>query len=147
MPRAALLAALFCASACKTAPKKLDWVAAPAAGDVSTIVEHELGRAKREGRKLLVYVGATWCEPCQRFHRAAGAGALDAAFPELRVLEFDLDRDRERLSGAGYQSRLIPLFAVPLPSGFASGRQIEGSIKGDGAVGEITPRLRALLAP
>ena len=123
----------------------VDLVAAPADGDVEPIVLRELARAKGDGHRLLVYVGATWCEPCQRFHQAARAGQVDALFPGLRLLEFDLDRDRERLEKAGYASKMIPLFALPRLDGAASGEQIEGSIKGDGAVGQIAPRLRALL--
>jgi thiol-disulfide isomerase/thioredoxin len=119
--------------------------AAPA-GEVQELVRAEVARAKGEGRRLLVYVGASWCEPCQRFHDAARAGELDAAFPGLRLLEFDLDRDKERLERAGYSSRMIPLFALPRADGMASGEQLEGSIKGPGAVDQISPRLRTLLA-
>lgn len=124
----------------------VETIAAPADGDVQEIVRQELVRAKGEGRRLLVYVGATWCEPCQRFHDAAKAGQLDGAFPGLRLLEFDLDRDQDRLKKAGYSSRMIPLFALPRADGTGSGEQIEGSIKGPRAVDQITPRLRALLA-
>jgi thiol-disulfide isomerase/thioredoxin len=124
----------------------VETIAAPAEGEVQEIVRSELVKAKAEGRTLLVYVGASWCEPCQRFHQAAKAGQLDGAFPGLRLLELDLDRDGDRLKRAGYVSKMIPLFAVPREDGTASGRQIEGSIKGPGAVDQISPRLRALLA-
>ena len=108
---------------------------------------HEaLTKAHADGRALLVYVGATWCEPCQRFHHAVEAGELDAAFPRLSILAFDADNDREALATAGYASRLIPLFALPGPGGAASGKQIEGGVKGDGAVGFIVPRLQAMLS-
>jgi thiol-disulfide isomerase/thioredoxin len=118
----------------------------PAAeGDVTTVVTRALADAQRDRRKILVYVGATWCEPCRRFHRAVEEGKLDADFPSLRLIEFDLDRDQARLVAAGYASRLIPLFALPNADGRASGRQMEGSIKGDGAVNEIVPRLAGLL--
>lgn len=128
------------------APKAqpVETLAAPG-GEVQEIVRAEVARARGEGRRLLVYVGAPWCEPCQRFHDAAKAGQLDAAFPGLRLLEFDLDRDKDRLERAGYASRMIPLFALPRADGTASGEQIEGSIKGPGAVDQISPRLRALL--
>jgi hypothetical protein len=132
--------------ACQPAPRKLEWVAAPE-GEVAPLVKQELWRAQKERRQLLVYVGAPWCEPCRRFHEAASGGQLDAQFPALRLLEFDHDRDDERLRAAGYASRLIPLFAAPAADGRASGRQIEGSIKGQGAVAQITPRLAALLSP
>jgi thiol-disulfide isomerase/thioredoxin len=128
-------------------PRGIDLVAAPPGGEVAATVRRELGRARRDGRQLLVYVGAGWCEPCRRFHEAAAAHRLDGDFPTLRLFEFDSDRDGERLAAAGYVSRLIPLFARPGDDGRATGRQIEGSVKGDTSVGEIVPRLRAVLAP
>jgi hypothetical protein len=115
-------------------------------GEIPALVKGELDRAKGDGHRLLVYVGATWCEPCQRFHEAALAGKLNATFPGLRLLEFDLDKDKDRLQKAGYASKMIPLFALPRADGTGSGTQIEGSIKGEGAVDQISPRLRALLA-
>jgi thiol-disulfide isomerase/thioredoxin len=129
------------------AGKGVQIAAAAHEGEAAAVVAGELQKAKREGRQLLVYVGATWCEPCRRFHQAAAEHKLDADFPTLRLLEFDSDRDGERLAVAGYVSQLIPLFARPRDDGRASGRQIEGSVKGDGAVVEIVPRLRSLLGP
>ena len=105
-----------------------------------------LTQAHADGRTLLVYVGAKWCEPCQRFHHAVEKGELDAAFPRLSILGFDADRDATVLGAAGYTSRLIPLFALPRDDGRASGKQIEGSVKGEAAVNEITPRLRNLIS-
>ncbi len=139
-----LLAALSLAS-CRTPPRHLDWATAAPGGEVPSLVLRESARARSDGRRLLVYVGATWCEPCRRFHEAAAAGKLDAEFSALRLLEFDFDRDEGRLRDAGYVSALIPLFAAPGADGRASGRQIYGSVKGDGAVGEIVPRLQTLL--
>jgi hypothetical protein len=127
------------------ASTRVEIVLAKESDDVKATVARELHRAKADGRDLLVYVGATWCEPCQRFHDAAAAGELDRVFPALRLLEFDLDRDRERLKEAGYASKMIPLFALPREDGTGSGEQIAGSVKGAGAVDEITPRLRELL--
>jgi hypothetical protein len=116
-------------------------------GDVASIVRDELARAATESRRLVVYVGASWCEPCVAFHRAAERGDLDPLFGDLTLLEFDLDRDVERLHAAAYASRYIPLFALPRSDGAASGRQIEGAIKGNGAVAFIAPRLARLLEP
>jgi hypothetical protein len=120
-------------------------VAAPTQGPVDAIVRSAVGDARAAGRTLVVYVGATWCEPCQHFHHAAEHGDLDAEFPRVTLLEFDLDRDRDRLTAAKYVSKYIPLFALPAPDGSASGKQVEGGIKGDGAVAFIAPRLRAML--
>lgn len=143
--------AAFALPACRgeergAAVSHVEIIAASPSEDLPASVQRELGRAKADGRELLVYVGAPWCEPCKRFHDAAAAGELDTVFPKLRLLEFNLDRDKERLEQAGYRSRMIPLFARPGADGTGSGQQIEGSIKGEGAVAEITPRLRGLLA-
>lgn len=113
--------------------------------DAIASVAREAARAKSDGKRLVVYVGAAWCEPCVRFHDAAAAGKLDGEFPDLRLLELDRDRDEEELREAGCLSKMIPLFALPTADGRCSDRRMEGSIKGEGAVAEITPRLRALL--
>jgi thiol-disulfide isomerase/thioredoxin len=141
-----LVTLMVLCAACQVTPHHVEWRAAPPAGNVPELVRAELARARSDGRRLLVYVGATWCEPCRRFHDATTAGKLDNELGTLRLLEFDLDRDEPRLREAGYVSQLIPLFAAPAADGRASGRQIEGSIKGDGAVGQILPRLKGLLA-
>jgi hypothetical protein len=104
-------------------------------------------KAAPEGRDVLVYVGAPWCEPCQRFHEAVVSGRLDTDLPGVELVEFDLDVDRDPLTEAGCASRLIPLFAVPEASGRCSGRRIFGSVKGDRAVDDnLVPRLTKLLA-
>ncbi|WP_234023057.1 thioredoxin [Sorangium cellulosum] len=116
------------------------------AAEVPALVQEARERARREGRELVVYVGASWCEPCTRFHDAVKAGQLDATFPALRLLEFDLDRDRDRLAAAGYASAMIPLFVVPGEDGRGTPLRIEGSVKGARAVDEIVPRLEGILA-
>ena len=121
----------------------VELLAAPADGEVAPWIAAQV--ASRPGRQVLVYVGASWCEPCQYFHQAAVSGQLDARFPRLTLLEFDADRDDQRLTAAGYHSGMIPLFARIAADGRASDRHIEGSIKGPGAVDQIIPRLTALL--
>ena len=54
--------------------------------DAASAIREALTRANADGRALLVYVGATWCEPCQRFHHAVDQGELDSAFPRLSIL-------------------------------------------------------------
>lgn len=128
-----------------TAPR-LVWFDAPASGDVQRAVRAQLKKAKAAGQTLLVYVGAAWCEPCEVFHKAAAAGELDERLGTLRVIAFDLDRDRERLEAAGYRSAMIPLFALPREDGAASGRQHGGAVKGREAIDFLVPRLQNLMA-
>src|SRR6185312_5947952 len=84
--------ALAFALACQQQPQpaaaasKLELVDAPptpAGGTAATWIAGEVTRAQHDGKQLVVYVGASWCEPCQQFHAAAAAGTLDAAFPTL----------------------------------------------------------------
>ncbi|MBK9261042.1 MAG: thioredoxin family protein [Polyangiaceae bacterium] len=124
---------------------RIEWIKAPAGEDAAAVVKRELERAHADKKTLLVYVGATWCEPCTRFHEAAERGELDGVFPNLRLVEFDLDVDAERLAKAGYASKMIPLFAVPSENGTSSSKHIEGSIKGEGAVMNLRNRLKPLI--
>jgi thiol-disulfide isomerase/thioredoxin len=132
---------------CKSSPPPPEFVPAPAAGEVATVVKSALADAKRDGRRLLVYVSASWCEPCQRFQDAIKAGQLQTELAGVRFLKFDRDRDEARLTAAGYGSELIPLFVFPDENGRGTARRIEGSIKGPDSVAQNTaPRLLELLA-
>ena len=123
---------------------KVELVAALPLGDVDKLVVPEVERAKRDGKHLIVYVGADWCDPCRKFHASAMTGELDRVLGDMRFLEFDFDRDQERLVIAGYTSDFIPLFAVPREDGRASGKQTAG-VKGEGGmVEQLIPRVRAL---
>ena len=114
-----LVAACQREPATKAPPRKLEVSPAPPAGELPAIVVPELARARADGKHFLVYVGAVWCEPCREFHDAARAGSLDAQLGDLRMLEFDLDRDGARLEAAGYRSPLVPMFALPGEDGRA----------------------------
>lgn len=154
MRGAALLLWLLSVGACTASPPpprpspgpQIRFVA-PETGELPPLVQRFADEARAESRVPLVYVGATWCEPCRYFHAAAEAGELDDALPRLALLELDRDYDGARLDAAGYGSRMIPLFVVPGPDGRGTDRRIEGSIHGPGSPNEIAPRLRAILEP
>ena len=117
------------------------------AGAIEPWVQEQVEIADAAHLRVLVYVGATWCEPCQRFHEAVQRGELNGALNGLRFLEFDQDRDAGALKVAGYSYQYIPVLALPDPDGRNHGRMITGSIKGPNAVKEnLVPRLQALLA-
>lgn len=119
------------------------FVPAAEGADVADEVRNVVAASADE--KVIVYVGASWCGPCQAFHAALERGELDEALEGVKFLEYDADRDRERLELAGYGGRLIPRFAMPGPDGKFGGEKIEGGIKGDGAVEHIMKRLLPLL--
>ena len=116
-------------------------------GAIEPWVQEQVELADAAHLRVLVYVGASWCEPCQKFHKAVEAGELNGALNGLRFLEFDQDRDAGALKVAGYLYQFIPVLALPDPDGRNHGRMITGSIKGPNAVQEnLVPRLQALLA-
>ncbi|MBC8072021.1 MAG: hypothetical protein IAG13_27105, partial [Deltaproteobacteria bacterium] len=67
---------------------------------VDALVREAETAAHGEQRRLLVYVGASWCEPCQRFHDAVAQGQLDRELAGIRFLEFDADVDTAALTAA-----------------------------------------------
>jgi thiol-disulfide isomerase/thioredoxin len=117
------------------------------AGAIEPWVQQQVELADAAHLRVLVYVGASWCEPCQHFHQAVERGELNGTLNGLRFLEFDQDRDASALKVAGYLYQYIPVLALPDPDGRNHGRMISGSIKGPRAVQEnLVPRLQALLA-
>ena len=127
------------------APAKPSFVAGNADGEIPPAIVEHLDAAKSDGTKVVVYVGAQWCEPCQYFHKAVEKGELDDRLLGVKFVEYDSDRDGDRLTAAGYDGRLIPRFAVPGADGRFGGKKIEGGVKGDGAVEHIMARLGPLL--
>jgi thiol-disulfide isomerase/thioredoxin len=116
------------------------------AGAIEPWVQEQVELAEAAKVRVLVYVGASWCEPCQRFHEAVQRGELNGTLNGLRFLEFDQDRDAPALKTAGYVYQYIPVLALPDPDGKNHGRMISGSVKGPTAVKEnLVPRLQALL--
>jgi len=110
-------------------------------------VQEQVEFAEAAHLHVLVYVGASWCEPCQRFHQAVERGELNGTLNGLRFLEFDQDQDAAALKTAGYLYQYIPVLALPDPDGRNHGKMISGSIKGSRAVQEdLVPRLQALLS-
>jgi thiol:disulfide interchange protein len=132
------------AAASATKPEFVRVTAAERA--VDELVREAKAAAAAEQRRVLVYVGASWCEPCQRFHEAVERGQLDGDLAGVRFLEFDADVDTAALTDAGYGGKLIPRFAVPGADGRGSDAKIEGGVKGEAAVAHILERLKALLA-
>lgn len=113
---------------------------------VEPFIQEQSRRSRNAGARTLVYVGASWCEPCQRFHAAVERGELDALLAGTNLVEFDDDRHSAALHRAGYAFEFIPVLAIPDADGRSSGRLLSGSIAGPAAVdGNIVPRLQALL--
>jgi hypothetical protein len=110
--------------------------------DALSVVRTERLRAKAEGRVLVVYAGAGWCEPCKRFKHAIQTGALDDKLSKTTLLVFDADRDTERLASAGYKFQYIPYVGLPGVDGQPTD-SAEARAKGSEAWRELLAKLEA----
>jgi thiol-disulfide isomerase/thioredoxin len=110
--------------------------------DALSVVRTERLRARAEGRVLVVYAGASWCEPCKRFKNAVQTGTLDAKLARTTLLVFDADRDTERLAAAGYKFQFIPYVALPGADGHPTD-SAEARAKGSESWRELIATLEA----
>lgn len=145
-----LLLGCLLTSACKVtpAPPSIDPKAtvrfvASEQGEVAPQLARRMAEVK--DRRLLVYVSATWCEPCRRFHEAVDRGELTGKLGPLDLVTFDAEPDAERLFMSGYEAQKIPAFTVPAADGRATTQHIEGGLSGEGAVADLVPRLLEVL--
>ena len=87
-------------------------------------------QAKAANRVLVVYVSATWCDPCKKLKAEIEAGRLDDRLGKTTLLAFDADKDGERLLAAGYSFKFVPYVALPGADGHpADSQQATGSGK------------------
>jgi thiol-disulfide isomerase/thioredoxin len=91
---------------------KLRVIKPPADAEIASFLRTERLRAKADGRVLVVYAGAKWCDPCKHFHALLDAGKLDAKLARMTLVELDVDQDTDRLAAAGYKYRYVPYFAL-----------------------------------
>jgi hypothetical protein len=110
--------------------------------DALSLVRTERLKAKAEGRVLVVYAGAGWCEPCKRFKNAVQTGALDEKLAKTTLLVFDADRDTDRLASAGYKFSFIPYVALPGTDGHPSDTA-EAKSKGSESWRELISKLES----
>lgn len=110
--------------------------------DALSVVRTERLRAKAEGRVLVVYAGAGWCEPCKRFKHAVETGTLDDKLAKTTLLVFDADRDTERLASAGYKFQFIPYVGLPGADGHPTD-SAEARAKGSESWRELIAKLEA----
>lgn len=126
----------------KNAAKRLEVVEATQDTDGPSLIRSKRLQAKADGRVLVVYVGATWCEPCKRFKEEIASGRLDERYGKLRLLAFDADKDGDRLAAAGYTYRFIPFVALPGADGQPTDTQ-QATGKGGAAWRELLGKLDA----
>lgn len=90
---------------------------APEEGDLFATIRAARLRASESDRVLVVYVGASWCPPCKRFHDAIKSHSLDDKLAGFDFLYLDMDVVKDKIVETGYASKYIPFFALPKADG------------------------------
>lgn len=121
---------------------KIKLVPAEQDSDALSLIRTERLKAKADGRVLVVYVSATWCEPCKKMKEEIDAGRLDDRLGKTTLLAFDADKDIDRLGAAGYTFKFVPYVALPGADGRPAETQ-EATGKGSSAWKELLGKLDA----
>jgi thiol-disulfide isomerase/thioredoxin len=108
--------------------------------DALSLIRTKRLEAKADNRVLVVYVGATWCPPCKKFKEEIASGRLDQRLSKTTLLEFDVDKDGDRLAAAGYTFKFVPFVALPGADGHPAETQ-EATGKGSNAWTELMGKL------
>jgi hypothetical protein len=101
--------------------------------------------AKAQAKKLtpIVYVGATWCDPCLALKKHRDDPKMVDAFEGTFVIEIDADDWNAASFGAlGYKTSVIPIFIAVDAEGKATGRTIDGGAWGDNIPQNMAPPLK-----
>ena len=124
-----------------------EWVVIENVSNVAKAVLKEMQQATKDGKKLVVYVGARWCKPCKDFDTAAKQPDFGSEIDHIRLMKFDWDRHQTALNRANYGSQYLPLFVLPGPDGKGSKeRFFGGRFKGKAGVADLKKRLAELVA-
>ena len=124
-----------------------EWVIVDQVSNVADAVRKETERATRDGKQLVVYVGAVWCKPCKEFQAASEQRGFGEELSSLRFMKFDWDLHQSPLIRAGYGSQYLPLFVLPNDDGKGSEKRMFGARgKGREAIENLKERLLALVA-
>jgi hypothetical protein len=110
--------------------------------DALSLIRTRRLEAKADNRVLIVYVSATWCEPCKKFKVELDSGRLDDRLGSVTLLAFDADKDIDRLGSAGYTFKFVPFVALPGADGRPTDKQ-EATGKGGQAWRELLGKLDA----
>ena len=124
-----------------------EWVIVENVSNVAKAVLKETKQAEKDGKQLVVYVGAIWCKPCKDFDTATKQANFGSELDHIRLMKFDWDRHQTPLHRANYGSQYLPLFVVPGPDGKGSDKRFFGSrFKGQVGVEDLKKRLVELAA-
>lgn len=124
-----------------------DWSVIDKGGSLATLVEAEVAKAEATGKKHVVYIGATWCPPCQAIKKYKSDPQMVTAFAGTHVIELDVDDwTAPDLTALGYKASSVPVFIAVDKDGKAKGPTIDGGAWGDNIPTNMAPPLTKFFA-
>jgi thiol-disulfide isomerase/thioredoxin len=127
-----------------TAKSQMAWVAVhPGTGPLAALVAAEIATHPTGNLKPIVYLGASWCGPCQEIKRSKDDPRMLDAFDGAMVIEVDIDEwNKEQLTALGYKTGVIPVFIAVDRDARALGPMIDGGAWGDNVPEIMAPPLK-----
>lgn len=131
-------------SAAMTAEKASSWVKVGSGGEaLQSRLKAEVGKAAERRQKPILYIGATWCEPCAALKKYKSDPRMAEAFEGTYVIELDLDDWKlDELKALGLRAGVVPVFHALGADGRASGKTIDGGAWGDNIPENMAPPLK-----
>ena len=123
------------------------WSSIEKGGSLAASVKGEVAKALAAGKKPVVYIGATWCPPCQAIKRYKSDPQMAAAFAGTHIIELDVDDwTAPDLAALGYKAASVPVFIAVDKDGKAKGPTIDGGAWGDNIPANMAPPLTKFFA-
>lgn len=131
-------------SSSMTAEKASSWMKIGSGGEaLESKLKAEVGKAAERRQKPVLYIGATWCEPCSALKKYKSDPRMAEAFQGTYVIELDLDDWKvDELKALGFRAGVVPVFHVLGADGRASGPTIDGGAWGDNIPENMAPPLK-----
>jgi len=119
------------------------WIELPASNTaLDALLAEHAQRAAEQGLKPVLYIGASWCQPCKFLKEHRDDPRVASALRGTYTIEIDFDDwTVAELSASGYGVQAVPVFFAIGAGGKAAGPKLDGGAWG-GASPEANPEAR-----
>jgi hypothetical protein len=109
---------------------------------LAVVLSDGAAKAKAKGLRPFLYIGATWCQPCQKLHRSLDDERMVDAFRGTYVIHLDLDAWERELPSVGLRVAQVPVFFQLDAQGKPTGKSLDGGAWNEDVPAEMAPPLK-----